>query len=236
MILDRAIRSCGKCGQELTVAERMFYFLEATETEPLCRVCLGQEASPVRVAHGAPRPVPPRSAERTLVVPEDSPPAATFEGVLLDTIRFFLAEELRRSGLTIARLPADGAQVRAARDLHNETEWLLQSDRVREAIESLRDLRTLVHLLETSETDRPGILPGSRDEPTIEELYDRVLRRASVLSARLRVDLDANSESLGRPEGLATGAAAGNPSGDLPEATGEPAELPVRELWHRSRA
>lgn len=210
------------------MAERMFYFLEATEAEPLCRACLGQEAPPVLVPRKAPRPAPPLPAEPQLVLPDDPPASAAFEGVLLDAIRFFLAEELRRCGLTIARMPPDESRVRAARDLHNETEWLLQLDRVREAMESLRDLRTIVYALETSEMAGHGSVPRSPDEPTIEELYDRVLRRASVLSARLRADLESNWDSLGGPGALPGSAVTEKATVDVLEPPSELAEVPVR--------
>lgn len=207
----------------------MFYFLEATEAEPVCRACLGQEAAPPHPLNGTPNLLPPSPVHRPPAAPDPAPPSDAFEGVLLDAIRFFLAEELRRSGLTIARMPPEEARVRAARDLHNETQWLLQVDRVREAIESLRDLRTIVHTLENSGAAGGRPVPWSSEDPSIEELYDRVLRRSSVLSARLRADLDANLESLGLLDRVepAPGAAAGRSVAPASEVTDELPNVPV---------
>ncbi len=237
LVIDRAIRSCGRCGRELSVAERMFYFIEATEIEPLCRSCIGQEATPLQVPRGAPALLLPSPVTRPLAEPNPAPPPDVFEGVLLDAIRFFLSEELRRSGLSLARMPPDEARVRAARDLHNETEWLLQIDRIREAVESLRDLRTIVHSLESSGAGGDGTALGASEDPTIEELYDRVLRRASVLSARLRADVDANLDSLGLLDRTepATGPLAG---GEIPpdsETTEQLPEVPARVTGQVSR-
>lgn len=194
------------------MAERMFYFLEATEAEPLCRSCLGEEGGPLLLPRAPPALAPPTPVKPTFAAPEPAPPSDGLEVVLLDAIRFFISEELRRSGLTIARLPSDEARVGAARDLHAETQRLLQADRIREALESLRDLRTTVHTVETSGVGGDEPTAGSSEESTIEELYDRVVFRARVLSAQSRADVDANLDALAWLDRIehATGTESGN--------------------------
>ncbi len=207
---DRVVRCCSACGGELSVAERMFYFLEAVDAPTHCRACLGQVVRAAALPGEAPvstalAVVPPPLAEG---VTEEG----LFEGLFLDSIRDLLSEELRRSGVALEGFRPQDPRIRAARDLHNEARWLLEVDRLREAVQSVRELRSLLTALgEHGAAVAPD--PTAAVDPTVDELYERVLHRASVLSARLHSDLGSGETSF---------EAAEDPSGALVDAWAAP--------------
>jgi len=178
------IRRCSKCAAPLTVAERMFYFLEALDAPPLCRPCLVQstrsQPSPLPAAprlgvSGPIAPTPAVSAGRTL--PSESP---------VDTaIRIYLREELERAKLTLAHLPDTYTGVQSVRGLYQDAYQQLSTDRLLDAIITVRDLREAIAVLEVTAAPVGPATPLSPPTPAPPtEPVDAAVKRARELASQ----------------------------------------------------
>ena len=178
------IRRCSKCAAPLTVAERMFYFLEAIDAPPLCRPCLvastRSQPSPLPAAprpgvSGPTGPAPAVSAGRSL--PSESP---------VDTaIRIYLREELERAKLTLAHVPDTSSRAQSVRGLYQDAYQQLSTDRLLDAIITVRDLREAIAGLEGAIAPAgPTVAPSPPTPPPAAEPVDATVKRARELASQ----------------------------------------------------
>jgi hypothetical protein len=163
----------------------MFYFLEALDAPPLCRPCLVQstrsQPSPLPAApragfSGPTAPAPAVSAGRPL--PSESP---------VDTaIRIYLREELERAKLTLAHVSDTFSGVQSVRNLYQDAYQQLSTDRLLDAIITVRDLREALAGLEGNIAVPVGpAAPISPPTPTpAGEPVDAAVKRARELASQ----------------------------------------------------
>lgn len=178
---QNVVRRCSKCAAPLTVAERMFYFLEAIDAYPLCRPCLVQasRSGPLPFLSAVPAgPMSPAdrapSLPSTRTLPSESP---------VDTaIRIYLREELERAKLTLAHLPETDPGAQPIRGLFQEAYQQLSADRLLDAIITVRDLREIMIDFESSSRTAPAV-PGPAPTASPPEPVDEATKRARELAA-----------------------------------------------------
>ena len=134
----------------------MFYFLEAIDAAPLCRPCL------VQATRSQPSPLPPAARGG----PSDRAPTLSSSRPLpsespVDTaIRIYLREELERAKLTFAHVPEADPRAQTIRGLYQDAFQQLSTDRLLDAIITVRDLRETLAGPET-----PGAAPAAVPGP-----------------------------------------------------------------------
>ena len=179
LLPQNIIRRCSKCAAPLTVAERMFYFLEAIDAPPLCRPCL------VQASRSQPSPLPPLArggpADRAPTLSSSRPLPS--ESPVDTAIRIYLREELERAKLTLLHVPETDPRAQAIRGLYQDAFQQLSSDRLLDAIITVRDLRETIAVAESPGAAIPavpGTPPAAPTGPTLEST-DAAAKRAREL-------------------------------------------------------
>ena len=174
---DEAPRVCAACSKDLTVAERMFYFLEGSGVRPICRSCLvqgdpeGDELARRRLEENSQRPL--RARHLRLLTDR----SRRYEN-LVGAVRAFLADELDRLDGIVERLPTEDLDKAFLADLEGELRQEMWKDRLPEALVSLRDMR---RIFSSKESGRARSALTAPWDESIEELYDRVAARSRAM-------------------------------------------------------
>jgi hypothetical protein len=179
---DAAPRVCTTCAAPLTVAERMFYFLEGTDAVPRCRSCLSRQELRQGLTAPSPRTLRPPAEDGARV---QAPPGAARRAGLNEMVRTYIREELERIDSTLTRLGDGGAEVPVVRSLQEEALRELSDDRLPEAILWLGEIRHKLEGLDAPPERVAAPTPSPWDE-SVEEMYGRVSSRAKVLAVRRR--------------------------------------------------
>lgn len=178
---EDAPRRCAVCSHSLTVAERMFYFLEGVGATPICRACSAHQrpemaaesellstSGSVRFA-GAPAPEP------IGVDPKADPTRLT------DSARALVIEELDRVRGAIERIPSGNADRPLVERLEGDVRDAFTAGRLSEALEALRDLRRVLSAVTNGHARTPITAPW---DESVEELFDRVIARSREMARR----------------------------------------------------
>jgi len=159
---EDAPRLCSDCRRPLSVAERMFYFLEGAGATPFCRLCLGRVAS--ADSRGSTKAVPP-------------PPAD-----LSDAVRSLLEEEFRRIDDVLRQMDRDDPDTSLLQEVRDAGQHDLSRGLLADGVVSLTDARRIL----AARGGNGGLhspLSAPWDEST-EELFDRVAARARAMAHR----------------------------------------------------
>jgi len=154
----------------------MFYFLEGDGASPCCHACLavqeqgviGRTSDPIEVISWHRVDAPTETVE---FLPEAG-------GELRRAVESYLQDEFDRADVVLDRTSSDHPDLALARSLRIETQQLLFSGQMVEAIALLRDLRRVLAGLEQGRR-RPS-LAAPWDE-SVEELFDRVQARSTAM-------------------------------------------------------
>jgi hypothetical protein len=188
---------CTKCSGPLSVGERMFYFLDSDSAPALCRDCLAGSEEGELV----------RSWDSLEVISwhrVDAPTASDLnrsDGAndLTRAVRAYLQDEFDRADIVLDRVPSDHPDLALARSLRAETQQLLFSNQLAEAVALLRDLRRVLVGLEGGRRRAPLAAPW---DESVEEMFDRVQARstAMVRGAQTSPDVDGSDLEVAVPE------------------------------------
>lgn len=108
--------------------------------------------------------------------------------LLHEAIPSSLEAELARHEATLNRFPEDHAPSAIARRLQLEAARHLKKGRLSEAVQSVRDLRQELAELERQAAAKPAVTApvAAVREETEDEMFDRLLKKARALAARVR--------------------------------------------------
>jgi hypothetical protein len=178
---DSAPRLCSTCSEPLSVAERMFYFLEGTDAVPRCRSCLGRQELRREITGAPPAP----GATAAPLTPRERASAAGPGGRagLNEMVRTYIREELDRIDTTLRQVPENDAEVPVVRSLQEEALRELSDDRLPEAILWLGEIRRKLSDLDRDD-ERPEEPPRADWDESVDEMYGRVSARAKALRQR----------------------------------------------------
>jgi hypothetical protein len=109
--------------------------------------------------------------------------------LLHESIPSSLEEELQRHAVTLDRFPEEHVPSAVARRLHVEASRHLKKGRLPEAVQSVRELRRQIEIVEKEERAGPPAAESPQPPEVREteaETLDRLLKKARTLAARVR--------------------------------------------------